>query len=153
MLFLTFQLGKDCYALDTAHVVEVMPRVTCKEIPQTPPGVAGVFNYHGGPVPLIDLAALSLGRPSRAQMSTRIILVNYIEPNGETHLLGLLAEQATDTIRREKTDFVDAGVSADGAPFLGPVTKDKRGLIQLIEPGKLLPQSLCDRLFQQPAEA
>ena len=153
MLFLIFQLGKDWYALDTAQIVEVLPRLACKEIPQAPAGVAGVFNYHGDPVPLVDLADLSLGNQSRGQMSTRIILVNYIEPSGETHLLGLLAEQTTETIRREKTDFVDAGVSADGAPFLGPVTKDKRGLIQLIEPGKLLPQSLCDALFRQPVEA
>jgi chemotaxis-related protein WspB len=86
-------------------------------------------------------------------MSTRIILANYVDQTGATYLLGLVAEQATETIRREKSDFVDAGVSADGAPFLGPVAKDKRGLIQLIEPRALLSQSVCDALFRQPVEA
>jgi chemotaxis-related protein WspB len=153
MLFLVFQLGKDCYALDTAQVVEVLPMLTCKEIPQAPAGVAGIFNYHGEPLPLIDLAALSLGKSSRPRMSTRIILVNYAEASGETHLLGLLAEQTTATIRREETDFMDAGVAANGAPYLGPVTNDTRGIVQRIEINQLLNDDVRDLLFRQPLEA
>lgn len=153
MLFLTFQLGKDWYALQASEVVEVLPRVHCKIIPRAPAGVAGVFTYHGAPVPLIDLAALSLGKPSRPRMSTRIILINYTGPAGKTHRLGLLAEQATAAIRREKSDFVEASVTGDGAPYLGRVTKDPRGLIQLIEPRRLLSPEVCDALFRETVEA
>ncbi len=39
-----------------------------KQIPQAPPGVAGVFNYRGAPVPVIDLSELALGRPARAPL-------------------------------------------------------------------------------------
>jgi chemotaxis-related protein WspB len=152
MLFLIFQVGGDWYALDTAHVVEVLPQVVWKKLPLSPPGIAGVLNYHGDPVPLVDLTELLLGIPARRQMSTRIILANYADRTGATHLLGLVAEQATETIRRERSDFVDAGASSDRAPFLGPVAKDKRGLIQLIEPRTLLSQSVCDALFRQPVE-
>ncbi len=152
MLFLVFRLGKDCYALETAQVVEVLPRVIVKEIPQAPPGVAGTFNYHGEPVPLLDLAALSLGKPSRGRMSTRIILVNYHAQSGESHLLGLLAEETTETIRREETDFVPAGVVADGTPYLGPVTNDARGMIQRVEVNQLLTQEVRDLLFRQPLQ-
>src|SRR5215813_9324235 len=121
MLFLIFHLGEDWYALNSAEIVQVLPHVAWKVIPQAPPGVAGVINYHGAPVPLIDPKALSLGQVAARHMSTRIILVNYLAPDGETHLLGFLAEPATETIRREITDFVDPGVPADRAPFLGPV--------------------------------
>jgi chemotaxis-related protein WspB len=152
MLFLIFQLGRDWYALDAAQVVEVLPQVIWKLLPQSPPGIAGVLDYHGDPVPLVDLTDLLLGVPARRQMSTRIILVNYVDRIDETHLLGLIAEQTTETIRREKSDFVDSGVSTDKTPFLGPVAKDKRGLIQLIEPRTLLSQSVCDALFRQPIE-
>jgi len=153
MLFLVFQLEKDCYALDTAQVVEVLPMVRYKKIPAAPAGVAGVFNYHGAPVPLIDLAALSLGKSSRSRMSTRIILVNYLEESGETHLLGLLAEQTTQTIRRAEQDFVDPGLAPDGAPYLGPVTNDARGIIQRVEINQLLNDNVRDLLFRQPLEA
>jgi chemotaxis-related protein WspB len=151
MLFLLFHLGQDRYVLDTAQIEEVLPLVIFKEIPQAPAGVAGAFNYHGAPVPVIDLAALALGRASDARMSTRIILVNYVEPGGETHLLGLLGEKTTEMIRREPADFSDTGVAVDTAPYLGPVTSDARGMIQWIEPRKLLPQSVRDALFRSTA--
>ena len=92
MLFLVFQLGTDRYAIEAAQVVEVLPLVKSKHIPHAPLGVAGIFDYHGAPVPLIDLAELALGKASRQWMSTRIILVNYRENSGKTHLLGFLAE-------------------------------------------------------------
>ena len=152
MLFLIFQAGGDWYALNTAHVIQVLPQVVWKQLPQAVPGIAGVLDYHGSPVPLVDLTALLLGVPAKRQMSTRIILTNYVDRTGGTHLLGLIAEQAIETIRRAPSDFVDAGVSADGAPFLGRVAKDERGLIQLIEPRTLLSQSVCDALFRLPVE-
>jgi chemotaxis-related protein WspB len=152
MLFLVFQLGNDCYALETAQVVEVIALIECKEIPQAPAGVRGVFNYHGAPVPLLDLAQLSLGKPARARMSTRIIVVNYAANRGRSHLLGLLAERTTETIRREDTDFVDSGVTPQGTPYLGPVTKHARGLIQRIEINQLLAPEVQERLFCEPLE-
>jgi chemotaxis-related protein WspB len=152
MLFLLFQLGKDRYALDTACLVEVLPMVKLKELPQASVGVIGAFIYHGAPVPLIDLASLALGKPSRLLMSTRIFLVNYLEPAGASHLLGLVAEQATETIRRDANDFVDAGVALDSAPYLGPVTTDSRGMIQRIEINRLLPSHIRQQLFRQPVE-
>ena len=150
MLFLLFHLEKDRYALDAAQVVEVLPVVDFKGIPRAGRGVAGAFLYRGTPVPLLDLCELALGKPSRMLMSTRIFLVNYEEPGGETHLLGLLAEQATDTIRRDPADFTEPGVAVDTAPYLGPVTMDARGMIQRIEINQLLPAETRDQLFRQP---
>src|SRR5258705_7379594 len=98
MLFLVFELGKDRYAIEASRVVEVLHQVNLKQVPRAPGGVAGVLDYHGAPVPLIDLSELALGRPSRKWMSTRIILVEYRGTSGETHVLGLLAEQATETL-------------------------------------------------------
>jgi len=86
-------------------------------------------------------------------MSTRIILVNYLEESRETHLLGLLAEQTTETIRRAEQDFVDSGVAPDGAPYLGPVTHDARGMIQRVGINQLLNQEVRDLLFRQPLQA
>lgn len=62
MLFLTFQIANDCYALEATQVIEVLPLLNIKRVPRAPCGVTGVFNYHGAPVPLIDLSELALGR-------------------------------------------------------------------------------------------
>src|SRR6184192_2748359 len=111
MLFLLFQLGKDRYALDASRVVEVAPLLALKRLPHAPKGVAGIFNYRGRPVPAVDLCEMAAGRPASEQLSTRIIIVNYRHDNGTDHLLGLIAENATETLRKNINDFVEPGVT------------------------------------------
>jgi chemotaxis-related protein WspB len=152
MLFLLFQLGKDRYALETGQIEAVLPLLNIKQIPQAPAGVAGVFNYHGAPVPVIDLSQLALNRPAQQRLSTRIILVHYPDQAGWPHLLGLIAEYVAQTIRREPGDFSSTGLDHDGAPYLGPVASDAHGLIQWIELHKLLPTSVRDVLFRPAVE-
>lgn len=152
MLFILFQLGRDHYALDATQVAEVLPLVQLKELPGAPPGVAGLFTYRGVPVPVLDLSALALGRPAHARLSTRLLLVHYPDPAGVRRLLGLIAEKATETLRRDPADFTASGVANDGAPYLGPVVPDARGMIQWIEVEKLLPPSVRELLFQSNRE-
>jgi chemotaxis-related protein WspB len=142
MLFLLFQLGADRYALPASLVREVLPLVELKKIPQAPPGVAGVFNYHGEPVPVLDLSEFVLGKPAKPSLSTRILLTDY-----RRHALGLIAEQATETIRRDEADFAETGITVEGAPYLGPVATDERGVIQRVELDALLPEGIRDVLF------
>lgn len=149
MLFLVFQLEKDRYAIEAAQVVEVLPLVNVKSIPGALAGMAGVFDYHGKPVPVIDLAELALETPSRRWMSTRIVLVNYAEESGRTHVLGLLAEQATATLSRREEDFTDPGVASTENRWLGPVTIDPDGMVQRVEVRNLLPESVRNLLFRE----
>lgn len=148
-LFLLFQLGKDRYALEVGQVAEVLPLVSLKLIPQAPLAVAGIFDFRGDPVPVIDLSQMALGRPAQQRLSTRIILVHYPDSYGEKHLLGLIAERVTETMRREPSDFVASGVDNDAAPYLGPVATDVRGLIQWVQVEQLLTPAVRDLLFSQ----
>ena len=150
MLFLLFQLGNDRYALEAGQVAEVLPLVSLKRIPQAPPAVAGVFDFRGEPVPVVDLSQLALGHPARYRLSTRIILAHYPDGNADQRLLGLIAERVTETIRRDPLDFVASGVDLDAAPYLGPVATDARGLIQRVDVDQLLTSAVRDLLFQQP---
>lgn len=156
MLFVLFQLGHDRYALEASRVVEVLPLLGLKRLPQAPRGVAGIFVYRGQRVPAIDLCELTLGRPAVEHLSTRILLVQHhkmsgrVEPSplradrpgtgaaGEGQLFGLIVERATGTLRRDEKDFVAAGNELGAASFLGPVLLDEQGEIQLLDPQKLL---------------
>jgi chemotaxis-related protein WspB len=151
MLFLLFQLGNDRYALEAEKIAEVLPLVDMKQLPQAPMGVAGLFNYRGTPVPAIDLSLLSLGRPASRRLSTRMVLVRYPDANGDEHLLGLVAERATEMMRREPEEFVRGGVDSDAASYLGPVVADPRGLIQWIDVASLLPADVRESLFRSAA--
>jgi chemotaxis-related protein WspB len=149
VLFLLFQLGHDRYALEATRVVEVLPLVELKGLPQAPPGVAGVFNYRGQPVPALDLCALTLRRPAQERLSTRILVVRCESGSGPKQLLGLIAERATEMMRCNPEEFVSAGLQFAGAPYLGPVLPDARGMIQWLRAERLLPESLREMLFAQ----
>ena len=150
MLFLLFKIGSDRYALPASQMVEVVPLVNLKQIPQAPPGVAGLFSYHGQPVPVIDLSELANGKTAEARVSTRIILVYYPGAAGKKHILGLMAEQTSETIRRGKTDLIAPGIAVKTAPYLGAVLMDGRGIIQCVEVEKVLTASMRELLFQEP---
>jgi chemotaxis-related protein WspB len=149
MLFLLFQLGRDRYALEASRVVEVVPLVALNQLPQAPKGVAGIFNYRGQPVPVVDLGALTLGQLASERFSTRIIIVNYPDENGMNHLLGLIAEHATELVRKEVKDFVDPGMKLDTAPYLGPIAEDGNGAIQWIYEHRVLPEPVRQLLFSK----
>jgi len=150
MLFLVFELGNDRYALDVRQVAAVLPLVGVKRIPRAPQAVNGLFNYRGTPVPVLDLSQWTLGRPSARRLTTRMMLVHYPDETGRTHLLGLIAERVTQTARHEASDFLPSGVTNAGAPYLGPVVTDARGVLQWIDVRTLLPPSFRDMLFKQP---
>jgi len=153
MVYLLFQIGTDRYALEAAAIASVEPLVRLKRIPHSAPGVAGVFNYHGQAVPTVDLSAMALGQAASENLSTRLVLVHYGCPDGRDRLLGLLAEKATETARYADSDFQDPGVMAEGAPYLGPVIHDARGIVQRVEIARLLTQEVRNSLWQQAAEA
>jgi chemotaxis-related protein WspB len=153
MLFLTFQLGKDRYALQASRVVEVVPLVALKRLPQAPAGVAGIFSYRGRPVPAIDLCDLTLGHPAAERLSTRIIIIHYPDANGHHRLLGLVAEHATEMLRKDANQFVESGVKVAAAPYLGPVLMDSQGPVQWIHEQRLLSEPVRDVLFSEIAAA
>jgi chemotaxis-related protein WspB len=146
MLFLKFRIGDESYALDTAQIAEVLPLLRITPVPRAPAGVAGLITYRGLSVPVVDLGDLMLGEPARPHISTRLILVRR-----GGHLLGLIAEQATETMRREARDFAAAGVASDTAPYLGPVTQDGDRLIRCIDVEKL-PAAVSGALFREAGE-
>jgi chemotaxis-related protein WspB len=153
MLFLLFQVGQDRYALESSRVVEVVPYLELKPLAQAPQGVAGIFNYRGHPVPAVDLSALTLGRPAREFLSTRIIIVNYPDDSGTNHLLGLIAEHATGMLRKDAREFTDPGLTRGSSPHVGPMLMDSAGPVRWIQEARWLPQGIGKLLFSELAAA
>lgn len=150
MLFLTFQIGGDRYALSVSEVIEVLPLVELREVLQAPLGVAGFFDCRGVLTPVIDMSVLALGRPAERCLSTRIVLVGGTKAMPRP--LGLIAERTTATLQREPADFADTGIANPRARYLGPVTRDERGLVQWIDPSRLLPDAVREALFESQGE-
>ena len=149
MLFLVFQLGKDRYAVEANRVVEVLPLLEMKRIPQAPKGIAGIFNLRGRPVPALDLNELTFGQPARQRLTTRIILIEHADAEGHPRLLGLIAEYVTQTIRKEASDFVYPGVTLNSAPYLGPVLMDSPGPIRWLHAQHLVSEPIRQLLASE----
>ena len=152
MLFLLFQIGNDRYALEAKHAIEVIPLLALKKIPHAPRGVAGIINYRGQPVPALDLSELTFGRPALERLSTRIIIVHYADAAGRDQHLGLIAEHATEMMRRSEHDFVASGLNVEAAPYLGPIVMDDKGVIQLLRAQYLLNDKVRELLFASEIE-
>ena len=151
MLFVLFKIGNDRYALEASRVIEILPLLELSRIPAAPKGVAGLFNYRGRPVPALDLSELALGSPAQERLSTRIIIVNYPDGRGGEQLLGLIAENATEMLRKDASAFVDSGLQGTAPPYLGPVLMDERGIVKLVREQRLLSENVRDLLFTQTA--
>jgi chemotaxis-related protein WspB len=147
MLMLLFQLGNSRYAIPAREVVEVTPRVRLEPLASTPEYVAGLLNYRGEHVPVIDLCQLINSEPCRNSLTTRIILVPFSGANGATGTLGLLAEAVTETLRIEESAFADTGVKVDEAPFLGQAAHSSQGVVRSVSVADLLPHQLRAQLF------
>ncbi|PIB46364.1 chemotaxis protein CheW [Pseudomonas sp. 2822-15] len=147
-LFLVFRIGGERYALKATEVAEVLPRLPLKPIAHAPLWVAGIFAHRGALVPVVDLCALTFGTAAQARTSTRLVLVNYQpQPWLEARWLGLILEQATDTLRCDPAEFQPYGLANREAPYLGPVREDALGLMQWIGVDDLLTDDVRALLF------
>ena len=152
MMFILFSIGNDRYALDTSHIVEVVPRIELWQIPKAPLYVAGLFRYRGRLVPVLDLCQLMQSQPCPVRLSTRILLVHYPGEDGLSQILGLMVERVTDTLTSHDVSFAPAGIAADDAPYLGEVATDEHGMIHRLHVEFLLPAPMRAALLSQPGE-
>lgn len=143
---LLFHIGPDRYGLLLGAVVRVVPLLELKQLPLASDAVAGLMDFHGRSVPVIDLCRLAGMGAAPEHVNTRIVLVDYVMPDGQVHLLGLLAERVLGVQEIDAGALADSGVQA--APFLGQVASDAGGIVQLVEVEHLLPPSLRAVLFQ-----
>jgi chemotaxis-related protein WspB len=142
MLLLVFQAGRERYGLDVSRIVEVIPAPLLRPVPWAPEHVAGLFDYHGAIVPVIDMSRILAGESARMLLSTRVVLVDYDGSN----VLGLLAERATETVSFREEDWRPSGLAVGGARYLGGILKHADGMIQRVTVEELLPDSVRETL-------
>ncbi len=142
MLLLTFQAAGALYGVDAAGVVSVIPRVALRRPPHAPEFLAGVFEYRGEVLSVVDLGVLFGSSPAPDRLSTRIILVDRAFRSAETpprrSLLGLIVEDAGDFVSIDPAALTPTAVPSPRAPYLGGIADTDRGMVQLILPEKVL---------------
>jgi len=146
MLLLLFETNDGRYALDSQYIIEIIPLIRAKRIPAAPGYVAGMINYHGVPVPVLDLCVLEGGEACRPFYSTRIILLCY-PLDGEEKVVGLIAERATDVIKCSDTDIRSSGILVDKNSSLQINESGQEELVQLFDMSRMIPEDIVRELF------
>jgi chemotaxis-related protein WspB len=130
MLHLLFQIAGARHALDTSAVIEVLPLVRVQSLAPAVPGVAGVMDYRGAMVPVVDLSLRLTGTPTAPRLGTRLILV---APPGSGDASGpnaaLLVERVLGTAKLKPEVLPSTGAHADGRR----VARDSLGFIQFLD--------------------
>lgn len=177
MQLLTFTIESEAYAIPSKRVIEVLPLVKSRPIPQMPEYIPGLFTYRGQLVPLVDLGLRIAGSVLRKRLSTRVIVVEFSpcsihdpaakrDPGTSSHpalaRLGLIAENVVSIRAVDDDHAVATEMRVPGAAYLGRILRlhgagghatagIDRGTVQLIELEHLLPDELLQGLFPEAA--
>lgn len=146
-LYIQFVVDNNRFVLSAADVVGIVPLAALHDVPHAPDYVAGILNYHGASVPVIDMTKLMKGTSTEYRLSARIVLFKMDMAGKESSMVGLLAEKVTEVMRLQESEFKDSGVKNRDAKYLGEVVTDNYGMLQRLNVNKLLPQAAKKMLF------
>jgi len=102
--YLTFQLGREEFAVRVTQVREIMGVQEMTAVPQTPVFVKGVFNLRGRVIPIIALR-LKLGMPEEEYTSRTCIIV--VDMPGENGLVpvGVVVDGVSEVVNVQAGDL------------------------------------------------
>ena len=142
MRILICSTGKERIALDCKEIREILPFVGLKSAMNVSPFIAGLLDYHGTLIPVIDLSRLLHGRESCSRFSTRILLANF-----NSKVVGVIAENAADITSIRESDIQKPLNSLDSDESISIICRENEK-IQLLSIAQLLKQVDPAQIFE-----
>src|SRR5271154_2040739 len=93
--YLTFQLGKEEFAIPVLYVREIMGVQEITAVPQTPSYVKGVINLRGKVIPVVDLR-LKFGLPEVDYTQRTCIIVVQVHHAGVAIQTGIIVDEVSE---------------------------------------------------------
>lgn len=140
-LYIQFVVDNNRFVLPAKDVAGIVPLASLHDVPRAPEYVAGILNYHGISVPVIDLTQLMSGKKTEYRLSARVVLLKPGAIDKSSFIVGLLAEKVTEVMRLRDNDFKKSGVKNPEAKYLGDVVTDDFGILQRLNISQLLPKT------------
>ncbi len=103
--YITFKLGDEFFAINVAHVREILELSLVTKMPTAPAYMRGVVNVRGKAIPVADLR-LKFGLPAAADTLQTRIIVMEIELDGEQVVVGGIADSVHEVIELETSQIV-----------------------------------------------
>ena len=124
--YLSFKLEQEDFALDIAHVREVLDLTRLTRVPKAPEYVRGVINLRGAVVPVVDLN-LKFGRSLTADTVHTRIIIGEVLVAGEVITLGVMADSVQEVMELDPREIEPSpriGLSLDTSFLKGMGRRD-----------------------------
>lgn len=137
-MVISFRLHERTYALPLTSVVQVVPMVQITQLPRVHPAVAGIINYRGAAVPIVNLRRY-LQLPEQAPgLHTPILLITLEEGD---RIIGLIVDEVIDVMRFAPDDIAQlSDIMPEGlgeVPILRGLAHTETGTMLMLDAGKL----------------
>jgi purine-binding chemotaxis protein CheW len=145
--YLTFQLGREEYAVDILRVQEIKGWERATRIPHAPDYVLGVINLRGAIVPIIELRKRFHLESIDVGPTTVVIVVKVSGERGE-RTVGMVVDAVCEVYNVPHTDLKpppEIGASVETAFVKGLATVEDKMLI-LLDIDRLINSSILDGL-------
>ena len=132
--YLSFKLGEEIFAVDVAKVREILDVTAITKVPQTPDFMRGVINLRGSVVPVMDMR-LKFGMPPTERTVNTCIIVMEVTQDGETTVLGSLADSVQEVLDLEP-DQIEAAPRIGTrlrSDFIKGMGKQNEGFIIILD--------------------
>ena len=131
--YLSFNLGKEIFAIKVQSVLEVLPVQTITPVPKTSTIVLGIINFRGEIVPVLDFKKKLSIKPVAG--SKHVIIVVEIELQPVNVLVGILVDGVNDVFEIALNDIKqipDIGIKFK-AEFLSGIYKTGEKFLSLLD--------------------
>jgi len=124
--YLTFQLGREEFAIQVLKVREIMGVQDITAVPQTPAHVKGVINLRGKVVPVVDLR-LKFRLPELEYTQRTCIIVVQVQFEASSLMMGIVVDGVSEVLNLAAGDIEDTPEFGSGVvtPYILGMAKSK----------------------------
>jgi len=124
--YLTFQLGREEFAIQVLKVREIMGVQDITAVPQTPSHVKGVINLRGKVVPVVDLR-LKFRLPELEYTQRTCIIVVQVQLETSSLMMGVVVDAVSEVLNLAAADIEDTPEFGSGVatPYILGMAKSK----------------------------
>ena len=99
--YLTFTLDEELFAVNIAHIREVLDLTIITRVPRTPEFLGGVINLRGSVIPVVDMRS-KFNMPKAERTVNTSIIIMEITLDEETTIIGALVDSVQEVINLEQ---------------------------------------------------
>lgn len=103
--YITFRLGSEVFAVNVAHVREVLDLTPITKVPTAPRCMRGVVNVRGSAIPVLDLRQRFGMSAVEETVNTRILVLE-LEIEDEVVVVGGIADSVHEVIELDPSQVV-----------------------------------------------